>query len=88
MKSKPQRKIDVMKVTFWGARGSIPSPGPNTVKYGGNTLCLALQLQDQDRLIVIDAGSGIRELGDQRPGPHQRKQQGPDEEGGPPYPWE
>ncbi len=53
-----------MRIKFWGVRGSIPSPGPNTVKYGGNTLCLELRLQDQDRLIIIDAGSGIRELGD------------------------
>jgi phosphoribosyl 1,2-cyclic phosphodiesterase len=53
-----------MKLKFWGVRGSIPSPGPNTVKYGGNTLCLELRLQDQDRLIIFDAGSGIRELGD------------------------
>jgi phosphoribosyl 1,2-cyclic phosphodiesterase len=53
-----------MRIKFWGARGSIPSPGPNTVKYGGNTLCLELRLLDQDRLIIIDAGSGIRELGD------------------------
>jgi len=53
-----------MKIKFWGVRGSIPSPGPNTVKYGGNTLCLGLWLQDQDRLIIIDAGSGIRGLGD------------------------
>ena len=53
-----------MKLKFWGVRGSIPSPGPNTVKYGGNTLCLELRLPDQDRLIIFDAGSGIRELGD------------------------
>jgi len=53
-----------MRIKFWGVRGSIPSPGPKTVKYGGNTLCLELRLQDQDRLIIIDAGSGIRELGD------------------------
>jgi len=53
-----------MRIKFWGVRGSIPSPGPNTVKYGGNTLCLELRLQDQGRLIIIDAGSGIRELGD------------------------
>jgi phosphoribosyl 1,2-cyclic phosphodiesterase len=55
-----------MKLKFWGVRGSIPSPGTNTVKYGGNTLCLELMLPDQDRLIVFDAGSGIRELGDSR----------------------
>ena len=53
-----------MIVKFWGVRGSIPSPGPNTVRYGGNTLCLELRLQNPDRLIIIDAGSGIRELGD------------------------
>ena len=53
-----------MRIKFWGVRGSIPSPGPNTVKYGGNTLCLELRLLDQDRLIIIDAGSGIRDLGD------------------------
>ena len=53
-----------MMIKFWGVRGSIPSPGPTTVKYGGNTLCLELRLQDPDRLIIIDAGSGIRELGD------------------------
>jgi phosphoribosyl 1,2-cyclic phosphodiesterase len=54
----------MMKVKFWGVRGSIPIPGSNTVKYGGNTLCLEIRLQAQGRLIIIDAGSGIRELGD------------------------
>ncbi len=53
-----------MKVKFWGVRGSIPCPGPNTVKYGGNTACIELRLPDTDRIIIIDAGSGIRELGD------------------------
>jgi phosphoribosyl 1,2-cyclic phosphodiesterase len=52
-----------MKVKFWGVRGSIPSPGPHTVKYGGNTACLEVRLEDQNRQIIIDAGSGIRELG-------------------------
>lgn len=52
-----------MKVKFWGVRGSIPCPGPNTVKYGGNTSCLELRFDDPERLIIIDAGSGIRELG-------------------------
>ncbi len=52
-----------MKVTFWGVRGSIPCPGHKTVKYGGNTPCLELQLTDVKRIIIIDAGSGIRELG-------------------------
>ncbi len=53
-----------MKVKFWGVRGSIPCPGPQTVKYGGNTVCLELQFSDSHRRIIIDAGSGLRELGD------------------------
>jgi phosphoribosyl 1,2-cyclic phosphodiesterase len=52
-----------MKVKFWGVRGSIPCPGPQTVKYGGNTACIELRIGDPERLIIIDAGSGIRELG-------------------------
>jgi phosphoribosyl 1,2-cyclic phosphodiesterase len=52
-----------VKVKFWGVRGSIPCPGPHTVKYGGNTACLELRFPELDRLIIIDAGSGIRELG-------------------------
>jgi phosphoribosyl 1,2-cyclic phosphodiesterase len=51
-----------MRVTFWGVRGSIPCPGPGTVKYGGNTACIELRFDPDDRLIIIDAGSGIREL--------------------------
>lgn len=51
-----------MKVIFWGVRGSIPTPGPNTVKYGGNTTCIEVRLND-DRVIIIGAGSGIRALG-------------------------
>ena len=54
-----------MKVKFWGVRGSIPCPGPQTVKYGGNTVCMELQFTDSDRRIIIDAGSGLRGLGDQ-----------------------
>ena len=52
-----------MKVKFWGVRGSIPCPGPNTMKYGGNTACIELRFPEADRLIIIDAGSGVRELG-------------------------
>lgn len=47
---------------FWGVRGSVPCPGPKTVKYGGNTACLELRFGEEDRLVVIDAGTGIREL--------------------------
>jgi phosphoribosyl 1,2-cyclic phosphodiesterase len=49
---------------FWGVRGSIPCPGPSTVKYGGNTTCLELRFGEREQLIIIDAGSGIRPLGD------------------------
>ncbi len=52
-----------MKVKVWGCRGSITSPGPTTVKYGGNTTCFEV-LSDSGARIIIDAGSGIRELGD------------------------
>lgn len=52
-----------MIIKFWGVRGSIPCPGPDTVKYGGNTSCIELRFRDNDRIIIIDAGSGIRELG-------------------------
>ena len=51
-----------MKLTFWGTRGSIPSPGPNTIKYGGNTTCIEVRLED-GTLIIFDAGTGIRNLG-------------------------
>jgi phosphoribosyl 1,2-cyclic phosphodiesterase len=51
-----------MRITFWGVRGSIPCPGPSTVKYGGNTACIELRFDPDDRLMIIDAGSGIREL--------------------------
>ncbi len=51
-----------IRVTFWGVRGSIPCPGPSTMKYGGNTACIEVRLDPDDRLMIIDAGSGIREL--------------------------
>ena len=49
-------------VTFWGTRGSIPTPGPHTARYGGNTPCVSVAAGG-DRLVVLDAGSGIRPLG-------------------------
>ncbi|MBU0729906.1 MAG: MBL fold metallo-hydrolase [Proteobacteria bacterium] len=52
-----------MKIKFWGVRGSIPCPGPATVQYGGNTACIEVRIPGIDRVIIIDAGSGIRELG-------------------------
>jgi phosphoribosyl 1,2-cyclic phosphodiesterase len=51
-----------MIVRIWGARGSLSAPGPATVGYGGNTSCVEVELGDGTTLI-LDAGSGIRELG-------------------------
>ena len=53
----------MMKVKFWGVRGSIPCPGPHTQKYGGNGACIELRVGRKKRIVIIDAGSGIRELG-------------------------
>lgn len=47
-----------MKFKFWGVRGSIPSPGPKTVRYGGNTTCIEVRT-DNDTLIILDGGTGI-----------------------------
>ncbi len=49
-------------VRFWGVRGSIAAPGPDTVKYGGNTSCV--EVRCGGRSLVFDAGTGIRELGE------------------------
>jgi phosphoribosyl 1,2-cyclic phosphodiesterase len=47
-----------MKVKFWGVRGSIASPGPATVRYGGNTTCIEIRTDDNE-LIILDAGTGL-----------------------------
>lgn len=52
-----------MKIKLWGVRGSIPTPGFDTKHFGGNTACIEIRFDD-NRLIIIDAGSGIRPLGD------------------------
>jgi phosphoribosyl 1,2-cyclic phosphodiesterase len=53
------------KITFWGTRGSIPTPGAPTARYGGNTPCVAMERLDAARnsLVILDAGTGIRPLG-------------------------
>jgi phosphoribosyl 1,2-cyclic phosphodiesterase len=51
-----------VRVRIWGARGSIPAPGPRTARYGGNTSCVQVTLSDGS-VLVLDAGSGIRDLG-------------------------
>jgi phosphoribosyl 1,2-cyclic phosphodiesterase len=51
-----------MKITFYGVRGSIPAPGVQTVKYGGNTACVFVEFKN-GRHLILDAGTGIRGLG-------------------------
>jgi len=51
-----------MEVTFWGVRGSIPAPGPGTVRYGGNTSCVSVRTAGR-ALLVLDCGTGARNLG-------------------------
>ncbi len=60
------REVDIglstdVTVRCWGTRGSIPSPGPKTVRFGGNTTCLEVCIAEQR--LIFDAGSGIRPLG-------------------------
>ncbi|MGH9259257.1 MAG: MBL fold metallo-hydrolase, partial [Acidimicrobiales bacterium] len=50
-------------VTFWGTRGSVPTPGSHTARYGGNTPCVAVGGPGKSDLVILDAGTGIRALG-------------------------
>src|SRR5206468_2790993 len=52
----------LMRVRFWGTRGSVPTPGQSTVRYGGNTACVELRTS-AGAFIIFDSGTGIRELG-------------------------
>ena len=58
---------DDLIVRFWGVRGSVPSPGPTTARYGGNTSCVSIEgvnvVDGKRRIGVFDAGTGIRQLG-------------------------
>ena len=51
-----------MRIRIWGCRGSIPAPGPTTLRYGGNTTCLEIRT-NRGQVIIVDAGSGLRNLG-------------------------
>lgn len=51
-----------MLIKFWGVHGSLPRPGTSTLKFGGNTPCV--EIRSGDTLVILDAGSGIRELGE------------------------
>jgi len=48
-------------IDFWGVRGSVPSPGPQTIRYGGNTSCISITVEN--KILILDAGTGIRNLG-------------------------
>jgi phosphoribosyl 1,2-cyclic phosphodiesterase len=54
-----------MKATIWGCRGSLPAPGASKLRYGGDTSCVEVELSD-GTLVVLDAGTGIREFGSAR----------------------
>jgi phosphoribosyl 1,2-cyclic phosphodiesterase len=51
-----------LRIKLWGTRGSVPSPGPETIRYGGNTSCVQVTLSD-GTMLALDAGTGIRSLG-------------------------
>jgi phosphoribosyl 1,2-cyclic phosphodiesterase len=55
------RRLSPVQVKFWGVRGSIPTPGSSTVRFGGNTSCLEVRAGDE--IIILDAGTGLRNLG-------------------------
>ena len=61
----------MLYVRFWGDRGSIPCPGPATVRFGGNTSCL--EIRADDRLVIVDLGTGIKPLGDRLMGTDFKK---------------
>lgn len=52
---------DVLRIKFWGVRGSYPAPGEDTVRFGGNTACV--EIRAGERTIILDAGTGIIPLG-------------------------
>lgn len=64
-----------MFIKFWGVHGSLPRPGPSTLKYGGNTACV--EVRCSSALIILDAGTGIREFGEKLL--QQRKESGQNE---------
>jgi phosphoribosyl 1,2-cyclic phosphodiesterase len=55
-----------VNVTFWGTRGSLAAPGRETARYGGNTSCVSVQ-GNEGTLVILDAGTGIRDLGQSLP---------------------
>ena len=64
-----------MKIRFWGVRGSIPAPGPETNRYGGNTACVSIRTASGN-LVIIDMGTGLMHLGNSLLGSEFVKGQG------------
>ena len=60
-KSAEEKTLHPTRLKFWGVRGSLPTPGSDTVFYGGNTACVEIRAQGE--IIILDAGTGIRPLG-------------------------
>jgi phosphoribosyl 1,2-cyclic phosphodiesterase len=60
----------IYKLRFWGVRGTVPTPAPENLSFGGNTVCLSVSLNDRKHLI-LDCGSGLRLLGNQLAGLRQ-----------------
>ena len=58
MKAQPPTPLSLR---FWGVRGSIPSPSPETTRFGGNTSCLEVRIGDE--ILILDCGTGVRALG-------------------------
>jgi len=59
-----------VRIRFWGVRGSIPAPGPETIRYGGNTSCVSVHTRSGG-LVIIDMGTGLMHLGDELLGARQ-----------------
>src|SRR5579864_1753555 len=57
------RTTRTMEARVWGCRGSVAAPGPDTVRYGGNTSCVEVRLDD-GTVVILDAGTGLRPLGE------------------------
>ena len=60
---------DRIEPAFWGVHGTLPVPGGNTAKYGGNTSCISLEFSD-GTMLIFDASAGIKSLSDQGEAKH------------------
>lgn len=62
---------DKIKLRYWGVRGTLPVPGPGSIRYGGNTSCVSMAFPN-DEFFIFDAGSGIKWLGNHMMGQKKR----------------